>query len=424
MIYTAIAFQLLAAAGSAMGNVPENRAGLARIDRLLAAGEQTVRVVCFGDSITGVYYHTGGRRAWTDMLGIALRRIHPKAKLKMFNAGISGHTTAQGLNRIQRDVLAKKPHLVVVMFGMNDVVGTPRAIYAANLWKIIRYCRGVGAEIVLCTPNSIYPEDARRPVPRLDAFCETVRGVAREMCVPLVDCYAAYEAIRAKAPVEWKLLMSETIHPNMHGHKVFAEEIAAVISGRRVSLADVRAVVPCVPHTLTLLAQCKPIKLIAMEPYDRIMPDVLQTLSPGCEVQLTPWPTRSKSLAEIEAWSKTVRNKKPDFVVVAVPAEALPENTERLIRSYSWVLNWSSPFGVATWDVIAVLPSVARPSDSPTDPVRSQLARRVVLGQDIGVVERSAGDNTPPEQLLLRWFRTQQARFKPPIVTTTPKPKP
>jgi len=39
--------------------------------QLMEAG-QPVRIVCFGDSITGVYYHTGGRRAWCDLLGVAL----------------------------------------------------------------------------------------------------------------------------------------------------------------------------------------------------------------------------------------------------------------------------------------------------------------------------------------------------------------
>jgi len=50
-----------------------------RTVKLLSAGEETVRIVCFGDSLTGVYYHTGGRRAYSDMLGIALKKITPRA---------------------------------------------------------------------------------------------------------------------------------------------------------------------------------------------------------------------------------------------------------------------------------------------------------------------------------------------------------
>jgi len=55
---------------------------LAHVVASLQSGETPVRVVCFGDSITGVYYHTGDRRAWCDMLGIALGKICPKAQIE------------------------------------------------------------------------------------------------------------------------------------------------------------------------------------------------------------------------------------------------------------------------------------------------------------------------------------------------------
>ena len=84
--------------------------------------DQAVKIVCFGDSVTGVYYHTGGRRAYTAMVGVALSGAFPKAGVTAINAGISGNTTADGLKRMQKDVLAHKPDLVTVMFGLNDMV--------------------------------------------------------------------------------------------------------------------------------------------------------------------------------------------------------------------------------------------------------------------------------------------------------------
>src|SRR5688572_16733780 len=41
---------------------------LPKIAALLEAGERPVKIVCIGDSITGVYYHTGGRRAYPEMV--------------------------------------------------------------------------------------------------------------------------------------------------------------------------------------------------------------------------------------------------------------------------------------------------------------------------------------------------------------------
>lgn len=50
-----------------------------RTAELLRAGNDPVRIVCLGDSVTGVYYHTGGRRAYPEMVQVALKRLYPNA---------------------------------------------------------------------------------------------------------------------------------------------------------------------------------------------------------------------------------------------------------------------------------------------------------------------------------------------------------
>ena len=64
--------------------------------QLLTTAKEPVRIVCIGDSITGVYYHSGSVRAYPEMLQIALRKIHPKTKITVRNAGISGDTCSNG----------------------------------------------------------------------------------------------------------------------------------------------------------------------------------------------------------------------------------------------------------------------------------------------------------------------------------------
>ena len=159
---------------------PQETSRLARVLAAFNRGEAVVPVVCFGDSITGVYYHTGGRRAWCDMLGIALGKIYPKAQIRMINAGISGNTTSQGIARMEKDVIAHKPRLVVVMYGMNDVVRTEPQVFRENLRTIVGRCRASGAAVVLCTPNSVYANEPR-PMARLAQFAQIVREVAKEL---------------------------------------------------------------------------------------------------------------------------------------------------------------------------------------------------------------------------------------------------
>ena len=387
-------------------------ASLPKTSALLRSAGRPVRVVGFGDSITGVYYHTGSRRAWPALLGLALQRAPFRAKVETVNAGISGNTTRQALRRIKRDVLQKRPDLVVVMFGMNDVARTPIETYAANLRRIVALCRGVGAEVVLCTPNSIYPTDKRRSVARLAEFAAGVRAVAKEMKVPLADCYASYERLRAKDRVAWQLLMSETIHPNLTGHQRFAEVMASAIAGKKVSLGDLRTPEPMIPRTLARVAKGEAINVVAMEPYDEIVPRVIAKLNPKIKVNVTRWPARGQSLAQIVRWARSVRRRKPDLVVVAVPREALPTDASKLIRSYSWALNWSLRFGKPTWDVIALAPSVTKPGPATKKDPRDDLVRKIALGKDVPLIERSPGDDASPEALLLRWFRERQAAAK------------
>ena len=114
------------------------------------------------------------------MLGLALQKAYPEAHHEMINAGSSGHTTVNALARIERDVIAKRPHLVVVMFGMNDVTRVPLAEFRDNTETIARRCLDASAAVVLCTPNSVY-ENERRPNARLAEFSEAVRQVAAKL---------------------------------------------------------------------------------------------------------------------------------------------------------------------------------------------------------------------------------------------------
>ena len=113
-----------------------------------------VKIVCFGDSVTGLYYHTGGRRAYTDLIGLALRRSFPEVSITAINAGISGNDTRDALARITEDVLSHKPDLVTVMFGLNDMTKVPLEEFKANLIEIIKRCRAGGAEVLSPLPTT------------------------------------------------------------------------------------------------------------------------------------------------------------------------------------------------------------------------------------------------------------------------------
>ena len=328
-------------------------------DKLEQGG--SVKIVCFGDSVTGLYYHTGGRRAYTDLLALALRRSFPEASVTAINAGISGNDTRDALARITEDVLSHKPDLVTVMFGLNDMTKVPLDEFKANLIEIIKRCRASGAEVLLSTPNNVITTP-RRPIEKLILYCEVIRQVSRQQGVALADCYAALEVMRERDSRGWRLFLSDEIHPNLEGHKRIAELLAGAVSGSSVSLNDVGPSQPAIPHTLDLIGQRAPLKILAMTPLDQSLAPVLDQVAPDSPVEIVPWPTEGKSLLELEADAKSrVRALVPDLVVVAVPGGAEAAGDEEFIRSFAWILNWSLSFGTQEWDCIVVHPDVFDP---------------------------------------------------------------
>jgi lysophospholipase L1-like esterase len=375
---------------------------------LLADGKEPVRIVCFGDSITGVYYHTGSRRAYPDMLQLALQRLYPKAKVSVHNAGISGHNTRHALARLDKDVLKLKPHLVTVMFGMNDLVAVPLDEFKANLGEIIRRCRKASAEVLLCTQNDILDEGGRSRA-KLAEYTAAIHQMARAHKIAVARCNEAYNAVRQKDAFAFELLMSDAIHPNMDGHKLFAVEIARALTGKQVSLADVGSPTPAIPKTLALLKEGKTIKVLAMPPYDKLIGPALQKLQPGAKVEVTTWATAGQALPEIEKWAREkVRGMGMDLVLIAIPLGAAAQPKDRYIRSYAWVMNWSLSFAHQQWDCIALPPSTAQPEMTPPERERDALARRLIAAQDLGTIVRSQDDRASVEELLARWLREQR----------------
>ncbi len=386
--------------------------------QLLSEGREPVRVVCFGDSITGVYYHSGSRRAWSEMLQIALKRLYPQADVTVFNAGKSGHTSAMGLARIQKDVLDRQPHLVVVMFGMNDLAygavapdkdAALKAAFVGRLKKIVKKCRDAGAEVILCTQNPVYPDAVpRRPPHRLGEFAELVCRMGKDLHVSVTDIYSEWEKLRKADPRAWRLLMSETIHPSMSGHKRIAEQVAETISGRAVSLDDILTQQPVCGRLVNCLKKGKPVTLMAPETLtDNVRAMVLRRF-PAAEVTMVVLPDKSTSLeAQVEEY-KSVRSRKPDLVFVSLASEWLVyHDEEAFIRQFSWVVNRALPFAGSHWSVVGVDPALVYSKLTGPQQEGAVLVREIVLGHDLDWIGLPLGRSVTLQDALDQWFAGQ-----------------
>ncbi len=179
-------------------------------------------IVCFGDSLT--------QRGYPQELQKILH-------VRVINAGIGGNTSGQGVARLEKDVIAHHPNLVIFWFGTNDSRRdaaykqlTPEQ-YRTNLVAIVDRCREEGAKVLLGTMPPIVPGPyfTRHPETNYAAvggfaayterFRDAARSVGKEKDVPVIDF-----AVLLKNNTNW--VSPDGVHPTAEGNRVFAQLVA------------------------------------------------------------------------------------------------------------------------------------------------------------------------------------------------------
>ncbi len=164
-------------------------------------------IIAFGDSLTAGYGAGPGEDYPSRMAAILNRPV--------VNAGVSGDTTDMALARIDTDVLARDPRIVIVGLGGNDFLrGVPIATTEANLRAIVRKTEADGAMVVLIgyrfpSLNANY-EDMYERVAK-DEHCLLVSGVLKGIWTD-------------------PSLKSDEIHPNARGYQLVAERVAKPVA--------------------------------------------------------------------------------------------------------------------------------------------------------------------------------------------------
>ncbi len=232
---------VMACATPTRGEKPAGEpASLTYFHSKLRDGSSRFTVVCLGDSNTEVNWTSEGSLNWVGLLSAGLFESGSVGRHRVINAGVSGHTFADGLDRLDRDVLAFDPDLVIISFGTNDVnAGASPKQIEQRLSEMIRRIREFGpASLLVRTPVPFYNESAESPgwekSPELAAIVEAIRKTARRENVAIVDHYSSWpEDLSAE---EVARHMYNRLHPNGAGHARFYRELAPVLGLREVLL--------------------------------------------------------------------------------------------------------------------------------------------------------------------------------------------
>ena len=159
-------------------------------------------------------------------------------------AGISGHKSNQMLERLDRDVLSKKPDWMTLSCGVNDVWHGPRGVplddamaksgtfddkvasrgtYQKNIAAIIDRAIAAGVKPVMLTATVIQEDLESRGNGQLAPYNAFLRQLAKEKHLPLADLFAMFEErIKKENKPTEKVLTSDGVHMNTEGNKLMA----------------------------------------------------------------------------------------------------------------------------------------------------------------------------------------------------------
>ncbi len=174
------------------------------------------RIVCFGNSLTAGYGTETGQ-SYPDYLQADLDAAG--YKYRVVNAGISGNTTKDGVERVN-SIVAMKPAIVVVEFGGNDGLrGLRIEDSRANLDKIVAALQSSGTRVVLAgiTLPPDYGQDYIRQ------FNETYVLLARKFHVPLLPFL-----LQGVFGVDGMMQRDRT-HATAEGNRIVAKNVLTLI---------------------------------------------------------------------------------------------------------------------------------------------------------------------------------------------------
>jgi lysophospholipase L1-like esterase len=183
---------------------------------------QPITVVFLGDSVTAGGNASQPALRFPDLFTSRLQKLYPQAKVTMVNAGAGGTTSDFGLERLDKDVLAHKPDLVVIEF-VNDCGFTPEHI-KANCAELGKRLRAAGeTDILYCTPHLV-AEMIRNDY---EARVQSMREAAKEQGFGLADVTQMWHDLKTAGIPYMTLLANRINHPDDRGHKMFADALLA-----------------------------------------------------------------------------------------------------------------------------------------------------------------------------------------------------
>ena len=179
----------------------------------------------------------------------------------VINAGVGGNNTRALLARVDADVLAHQPSLVIVMVGTNDSLNSgalvPLDEYRANLEALVERITQAGSRVLLATVAPFHlPSLLTRhrvesygdlpPAQRHARVNDLIRDCARRRALPLAEVNTVFSVLGNIGEEETCLLrnrancgVADGVHPTAQGYAIIAAVLYQAILDHQLPAARV-----------------------------------------------------------------------------------------------------------------------------------------------------------------------------------------
>lgn len=192
------------------------------------------KVIFFGDSITELGARPGGYITRVD----SMCKLAGKGdEFEFAGAGIGGNKVYDLYLRMEEDVLAKNPDIVVIYVGVNDVwhksmfgTGTDPDKFEKFYQAIINKMRSKNIRVMLCTPAVVGEKnDMSNPLDGdLNRYSNIIRQLAAKNNLTLIDLrktFIDYLLKNNPKNEERNILTYDRVHMNAKGDQMIADEM-------------------------------------------------------------------------------------------------------------------------------------------------------------------------------------------------------
>lgn len=213
----------------------------------LFAEEKTI--VMLGDSTT-LCDRNSAEKKITALVenGLNQKFKQSKAKFKVINSGVGGSTAKEAVPRVQNSVIAHKPDIVTISFGLNDTGKSTPEEFKQSLESMIEAIKkDTKAQIILITSTPFNSEthawkDKFAKEGGVDLvldtkFCSVMRTIATKHKIKICDLHQKFEAeMKKDNALIKKVIMPDGVHLTDEGNVLASnfilEEISKVLQGK------------------------------------------------------------------------------------------------------------------------------------------------------------------------------------------------